>query len=103
MPGKLNSSRRPWEPAKSEGKQTGRTEQVFNYNSTEWRRDRKAHLAANPLCIDCQKKGKTVLATVSDHIVAIRQGGDPWSWENRQPLCDSCHNSKSGKERHGRI
>src|SRR6266498_4250874 len=103
MPGKLSSKRRPWEPEVNTAKQSGRFNDNHDfYNSTAWKRDRKAHLAANPLCVKCKKEGRTVLANVSDHKTPINQGGDPWRWENRQALCSSCHNSKSGKERHGK-
>lgn len=103
MPLKLRNNRRPWEPdqIKTQG---GRTvDNSAFYNSSVWRRNRKAYLDAYPLCKSCNKNGKTVFATVVDHITPISHGGDSLDWNNLQGLCDSCHNSKSGKERHGII
>jgi 5-methylcytosine-specific restriction protein A len=70
------------------------------YHSTAWRKDRAAHLLSNPLCVECNSKGLVNKATVSDHILPIEQGGDVWDWNNRQALCQSCHNSKSASESH---
>ena len=57
------------------------------YQSKHWKSDRKLHLMMNPLCRLCKEEGKTTLATVSDHIKPINQGGSVWDWANRQPLC----------------
>ena len=70
------------------------------YHTQAWRKDRAAHLAAYPLCKHCNDNGTVTLATVSDHIVPIEQGGDVWDWNNRQPLCITCHQRKSAYESH---
>lgn len=57
------------------------------YQTKQWKEDRKQHLIYNPLCEICKKEGRTTEATVSDHIIPIKQGGDKWDWSNRQPLC----------------
>jgi 5-methylcytosine-specific restriction protein A len=46
--------------------------------------------------VDCER-----LATVVDHIQPVRLGGEFWDRDNWQPMCASCHNAKSAKERHG--
>lgn len=79
-----------------------RVDSEFNYNLARWKKDRRNHLIANPLCVRCLESGIRTDATVSDHIDPIRQGGDPWCWSNRQALCDTCHNIKSGREAHTR-
>jgi 5-methylcytosine-specific restriction protein A len=71
------------------------------YNSRTWRKFRKQRLIEEPLCVHCDEKGITKEATVLDHIIRIAIGGDKLTKENTQPLCRSCHNSKSGKESHG--
>ena len=53
----------------------------------------------HPLCVKCQSEGKLVPATVVDHIVPHR--GDPhlfWDEGNWQPLCKSCHDTKTMTE-----
>ena len=56
----------------------------------------KRHLAANPLCVECSKEGRTVAATEVDHIVPHR--GDKelfWNPDNWQSLCKSHHSQKT--------
>lgn len=56
-------------------------------------------LAAHPLCVRCQSEGKIVPATVVDHIIPHR--GDQklfWDQKNWQPLCKSCHDTKTMTE-----
>ncbi len=55
-------------------------------------------LLEEPYCRACLKQGKRVRATVVDHIKALAAGGDN-SRGNQQGLCDSCHDSKSARER----
>ncbi|HYK89799.1 MAG TPA: HNH endonuclease, partial [Acidobacteriota bacterium] len=68
------------------------------YNSRAWRRASDLHLRDEPLCRECAKMGRDTLATMTDHIVPIKQGGDPWNPNNHQSLCDSCHSKKSAAE-----
>jgi 5-methylcytosine-specific restriction enzyme A len=51
----------------------------------------------NPLCVNCQKKGITRLATERDHIINLAEGGtdDPG---NTQGLCVDCHKAKTQRE-----
>lgn len=63
------------------------------YNSTRWRKYRRAFLAESPVCVECGR-----LAEVVDHITPVRLGGAFWQPLNHQSLCHPCHNSKSGKE-----
>jgi 5-methylcytosine-specific restriction protein A len=82
---------------KQKAKPFATTQNPF-YNSRGWRKISHAYLKANPLCIVCYKKGIIRKATVTDHVIPIRNGGDPYNNENFQPLCDHCHNSKSGHD-----
>ena len=65
------------------------------YNTTQWRKYRRAYLATNPLCVECGR-----VAEVVDHITSVRLGGDFWAADNHQAMCHVCHNSKSGRESH---
>lgn len=61
-------------------------------------RVRKMHLAENPLCVMCAKKGIVRLATQLDHITALVNGGQDFNadgGQNRQGLCEPCHAAKT--------
>ncbi|MCH2551259.1 MAG: HNH endonuclease [Alcanivorax sp.] len=70
-----------------------------------WRKAREDFLAANPLCVFCQKRGRVAAATVVDHIVPHR--GDMklfWRRSNWQALCKPCHDiDKQRLERGGAL
>lgn len=68
------------------------------YNSNAWRKLRARFLVEHPFCVECRKYGRLTKATIVDHIVPIRQGGPAMDEDNLQPLCWSCHSSKSIKE-----
>ena len=83
------------------------------YNSAAWRKSRQArrlestevngHILLNIYCVECYKEtGKEVLSYNDDHIVAIKDGGDPFDYKNRQTLCDHHHNKKSAIEGNNR-
>lgn len=72
---------------------TMRNKEASNfYNSRAWRNVSKSFLTSNPVCLMCGS-----IAQHSDHIVAIKDGGDKYSFSNLQPLCIACHNSKEIK------
>jgi hypothetical protein len=58
-----------------------------------WRRRRERQLRAEPLCRLCLAlRGRTVEATIADHVVPHR--GDPELFEGElQSLCAPCHDS----------
>jgi 5-methylcytosine-specific restriction protein A len=99
------SPQRPWVTPSPDNhnKSHGRSPHVFDprYKTKRWRTLREVVLRSSPLCCSCQDSGGIKPARVVDHINPVRQGGDFWDITNLQPMCDSCHNSKSGKESHG--
>jgi 5-methylcytosine-specific restriction enzyme A len=65
----------------------------------KWQRARLEHLAANPLCVQCEANGLTVVGEVVDHKIPHRGNQDLfWSRTNWQTLCAACHNSKTQRE-----
>lgn len=50
-----------------------------------------------PLCVQCQAKGRVSLATERDHIVPIFRGGLDTP-DNTQALCAACHETKTRSE-----
>jgi 5-methylcytosine-specific restriction protein A len=55
---------------------------------------RRAHFQANPLCVACKAANRIRLATQVDHIVPLFKGGEETE-QNRQGLCDECHERKT--------
>lgn len=74
------------------------------YQSTRWRKSRKAFLSANPLCSECRKYERVTVATIVDHIEPHKGDEDKfWDQSNWQGLCASCHSmhKQSAERGHG--
>ena len=69
------------------------------YNTKRWRNVREQVLQSSPLCVNCEAIGLLTVAQMVDHIEPVRLGGEFWETSNLQPLCNSCHASKSAKEK----
>ncbi|HEV7323541.1 MAG TPA: HNH endonuclease signature motif containing protein [Bosea sp. (in: a-proteobacteria)] len=57
-----------------------------------WDRERSVFLQLNPLCLGCQARGETTIATVVDHVIPHK--GDMalfWDVSNWQPACSWDH------------
>ena len=68
------------------------------YQSAAWRKLRGMFIRTNPVCIVCGRTGAVV-----DHIVRVNDNPDlALAWDNLQTMCHPCHNSKSGREAHGK-
>jgi len=63
-----------------------------------WQRLRLVHLAAHPLCAMCLAAGRVTAATLVDHILPVRDGGELLSEANLQSLCTECHASKTADD-----
>lgn len=92
----------PWEPKKhdprppqAKGKRTERVSPCKRGYGRAWEHLRMAILRDEPLCRGCQGP-----ATCVDHIQPLRKGGTNHR-TNLQPLCASCHNSKTWHETWG--
>jgi len=60
-----------------------------------WAKVSKYVRANEPVCRHC----KNALATMVDHILPLKQGGDRLALDNLQPLCHSCHAIKTVKDK----
>lgn len=60
---------------------------------------RASHFARNPLCVDCLRRTppRIRLATQLDHVVALTNGGTDTE-DNRQGLCEECHDEKTRRD-----
>lgn len=62
------------------------------YRSQRWRRVRRQVLERDHYRCRCGGRATTV-----DHVVAISQGGAPFSARNLESKCGSCHGRKHGR------
>lgn len=71
----------------------------------KWQQARERYLLDHPLCVYCERSGRTVAASVVDHITPHR--GDKqlfWQQSNWQALCRPCHDSvKKAEEAAGLV
>lgn len=81
------------------------SEPFYNlYHSTRWTRTSQLYRKEHPICEQCLRDKKcnqtTIvrLGTSVDHIVALKDGGDPYDWNNLQTLCALHHNRKTKLE-----
>lgn len=72
------------------------------YNTSQWKKVRKARLLLNPLCQHHERDGLVCAAQHVDHIIEIIDGGNPYDLKNTQSLCQSCHNVKTASEKRKR-
>ena len=64
-----------------------------------WQKYRAWFLRKHPLCVYCQREGRTAAAEVVDHIVPHRGNRDLfWEPGNHQSLCAWHHNTTKAKE-----
>lgn len=71
------------------------------YNSYKWRKFSKARIKRNPLCqcAECRDSSNPLLATMTDHIIPIKQGGSKWDELNLQSMNKmKCHQKKRKRE-----
>lgn len=68
------------------------------YGLRIWQRLRALHRRQQPLCVACERAGR--LSPV-EHVDHIREHGGDWDLfidpGNLQSLCESCHNTKTGR------
>lgn len=72
------------------------------YSTQRWRRLSKKKRAVNPFCEDCELDGVMNPCDIVDHVVEIKDGGEPFLWSNLRSLCHAHHNAKTAKERERR-
>jgi 5-methylcytosine-specific restriction protein A len=64
-----------------------------------WHKVSEMHLNEFPLCVECEKQGKTTAATLTHHIIPIAEGGAVYDWDNLESLCIECHEVKHKNDR----
>lgn len=73
------------------------------YSTGAWRVLRKRKLQVEPLCQACSRRGLVTPASHVDHVLSIKQGGEPFPpLAGLMSLCPSCHSIKTNaKDRAG--
>lgn len=95
MPYLPSTTKRPWIP---ERKPFEGCDRSFNYSNTQWKKLREIKKKKDPLCELCKKKGIVKEAQLIDHLISIRDGGEPLDINNLCSLCKDCHVIKTQKE-----
>jgi len=72
---------------------------AFDYNNPKWRKLRNKWLKYYPRCRWCGIKERLQV----DHKMPIAKGGNPYSYDNLQTLCISCHSKKTGSRDKKRV
>jgi 5-methylcytosine-specific restriction enzyme A len=72
------------------------------YLSVAWRRFRAWYLSRHPLCEACEREGRTIPASMVDHIVELKDGGAPLAEDNAMSLCWKCHGLKTAQAKNHR-
>ena len=70
----------------------------YIYGTARWQRLRNSHIRMYPLCAECARNALVKPGEVVDHVIEIKDGGDPWDPDNLQALCKEHHQKKSGEE-----
>lgn len=71
----------------------------YLYNRTAWKKMRLAHLRAYPLCVQCLQDGKSVAATIVDHVEPHKGNVEVFfTLDNLQSLCKMHHDRKTWQE-----
>jgi hypothetical protein len=66
------------------------------YSTAQWAWLRRTKLQTNVLCEVCFKRGRLVVATTVDHIISIKNGGEPFPpLDQLMSMCATCHSAKT--------
>lgn len=98
MADRIKSIKRPWTQERKPFERERRHDD-FDYNGRKWRKLRALQLEKFPLCNHCERDEVVTVATVADHIVPVKKGGDGYSMDNLQSLCKKCHDRKSALDK----
>ena len=102
MPTKHPPLSMPWKPQQQVKKKPSTYTNWGNtkfYQTKEWKQFRAQKKAMNPVCEIClSTKSIYIPMYFVDHIIPIKDGGDPFDFENVQSLCKRCNFSKTGRE-----
>ena len=71
------------------------------YKSPQWLAAREESIALHfGFCAHCERRPSRLFV---DHIVELKDGGEPLEQSNLEPLCGSCHSLKTAKARAQRM
>jgi 5-methylcytosine-specific restriction endonuclease McrA len=63
-----------------------------------WQQASRRHREANPVCLYCEREGRTTAATCVDHVIPHRGNYELfWDESNWASSCDDCHRTKTAK------
>ena len=66
------------------------------YSLTRWRDFRRSYLRRHPLCVECERRGRTEPAVDVDHKISLRSAPAlAFDESNMQALCHGHHSQKT--------
>lgn len=68
------------------------------YHGYKWKKLRQAYIEHQPICEHCLRFDIYEPANMVDHVKEVKDGGEPYDWNNLQSLCWSCHRRKTAAE-----
>ncbi len=72
------------------------------YGTAAWQRFRNDYKSKNPLHEDRIEERRTVSVYCIDHIVELKDGGDPFNEDSSRSRCRICHARKTAAEKRNR-
>lgn len=85
--------------AKERARKNNYQSQFSKLYNWDWRKFRVRYLKEHPLCKHCLSIGKLTPTQEIDHIKPHQGDKDLfWNESNLQPLCKSCHSTKTARE-----
>ena len=74
-------------------------EAVAFYHSPVWKAVRRKKLAANPLCEECERRGRVTAAAHVHHVEPLRKAPERrLDLDNLESLCVRCHSRETAYE-----
>lgn len=64
----------------------------------KWKKFRLRYMAENPLCVDCEQRGKVRAAEHIHHVEKLVDRPElKYEADNLMALCERCHNARTAK------
>lgn len=73
------------------------------YAKSRWREKRTRQLQRQPLCVFCERLGRTTPATIADHVEPHRGDHKRFWYGELQSLCGTCHSSVKQRIENGKL
>ena len=83
-------ARKPWQPSATRPP-------IKRLRGEAGQQRRQRLFQRSPICVQCEREGRTIEATRADHVIPLAEGG-PDTEANLQALCACCYGIKTADE-----